>query len=409
MRVAWMGPTPTDDSGVPYVAAQILEGLGDAGVELDCFVAAEPGAVPERLRAHSHLSFVCGHRWERDWHRRAPLLDFVTGQSARALAEGRLIGSIARRHAQRPYDVLYHFSRIELGPARTLRGRLPPLVLHPEVHAAGELRWLRRERALVRRCESNARRLAIEMMLSTRATIQRRDMRLARLIVAPSRLFADQLSDDYGVASDRLKVVPNPIDLCRFAPVLRSRRAPGGPVTLLFVSRISVRKGVEMIVGLSRRLADLAGQARILVVGDRTMWSDYRPLLTDLDPRIATYRGPAAGPEVAELHAKADVLLQPAHYEPFALSVGEALASGLAVVASDRVGAVEQLDGPSVRRFPDGELDALETAVREMLRLVRERPAEIARAAREQAEQYFAPARVAAQLVGCLEQARGTV
>ena len=60
---------------------------------------------------------------------------------------------------------------------------------------------------------------------------------------------------------------------------------------LLFVSRLAVRKGLDLVVGLSHRLSDLTGRVRIEIIGDKSLWSDYRALLSDLNPGVGVYRG----------------------------------------------------------------------------------------------------------------------
>ncbi len=408
MRVAWLGPAPNDEGGVPYVATQLLAGLAATGMEIDCFVAAEEAQLPRRLLGVPGLRLFCeAPRWRPGaWYSRTQLGTFLTGQGARALAQSRLARLLAQRHAERPYGVYYQFSQIELGSVRRLRDALPPIVLHPEVHMAGELHWHRAEAALARRSESGARHLAVRAMLAARAATQRRDVGLARLVVCPSRRFGEHLGADYGVAAQRMAVVPNPIDLERFAP--GTRAAGGPPYTLLFVARMAVRKGVEMVVGLSERLADLAGHVRIRVAGNRGLWTDYRALLADLDGRVGEYVGPVAPHELPDLYRASHAVIAPSRYEPFGLTVGEGLACGLPAVASDEVGAVEGIDARVSRVFPAGDLDGFEAAVRELVaELDRDGSGELARLARAEAQRAFAPATVAGQLARELERAAG--
>jgi glycosyltransferase involved in cell wall biosynthesis len=303
---------------------------------------------------------------------------------------------IAREHACRPYDVLYRYSQIELFGVRQHITALPPIVVHPEVHAAAELYWHREERALSRRSESRERRAATRMMLIARTARQRRDLKLVRRVVAPSRVFASHLARDYGVEPERISVVPNPIDLERFAPqpsIAADRPSP--VITLLFVSRLSVRKGVEMVIALSHRLSDMAGRVEIRIIGDRSLWSDYRPLLKDLNPATGTYTGPVEPARLATVYATADALIQPSRYEPFALTVGEALASGIPVVASDEVGATEGVDPQCCTVFAAGDLDGFEAAVRGVVdRIGNGERTDMARSARAEAERLFSPDRV---------------
>jgi glycosyltransferase involved in cell wall biosynthesis len=406
MRIAWKGPLAAEGGGVAYAGLQLVQGLRAAGVEIDCYLSIPLAKVPAVLREAAGIRLFCRPpRWEWDrWYSRTPMRAFVSDQVARGLAQRRLTKLIAEEHGRRPYDVLYQFSNIELFAARRLNGALPPIVVHPEVHAAGELVWHRREDGLAARAETRQRRLAVRAVLATRAARQLRDARLIRRLIAPSNVFAGHLASDYRIPLDRISVVPNPIDLDRFAPVRSaSRNGHGRPVSVLFVSRLSTRKGVDLVVELSQRLADLAGEVCIDVVGDRSLWSDYRPLLADLRPGVGSYAGPLDSDGVAERYARADLLIQPSWYEPFALTVGEALASGIPVVASSEVGAAEGVDRACCAVFPAGDVDAFEAAVRELVdRIRRGEGAAISKLARSEAQRLFAIDRVADGVVHAL-------
>src|SRR4051812_3834467 len=120
MRIAWIGPTPTQDSGVTYLGSVYVRALAQAGHEIDLFVVAPEGRDPEFLRGTPGLSLVVSRtRWDWGrWYSRTPLTSFASGQGARAAGYARLISAIERRHALRPYDVLLQFSQTELFTAR---------------------------------------------------------------------------------------------------------------------------------------------------------------------------------------------------------------------------------------------------------------------------------------------------
>ena len=410
MRVAWQGPLGAEEGGVAYAGLQLVQGLRDIGVEVDCYMTADVADVPAALRRTDGVRLLCRPtRWEWDrWYSRTPLSAFVTGQAARGLAQRVLSQLVADEHARRPYDVLYQFSQIELFGVRSLKRALPPIVVHPEVHAAGELAWHRREAKLAARCETRQRRLGARALLAGRAARQRRDIQLARRVIAPSHVFAGHLASDYEIPLERISVVPNPIDLDRFAPAFMSSNGRQRPVTLLFVSRLAVRKGVDLVVRLSHRLADLAGEVRIEVVGDRSLWSDYRALVADLHPAVGFYKGPLDAAGVVEAYAGADLVIQPSQYEPFALTVGEALASGIPVVASSEVGATEGVDRGCCTVFPAGDLDSFEAAVRGLVhRIRRGEGSGLSRLARAEARRLFSVERIAQQIVESLALAAG--
>jgi glycosyltransferase involved in cell wall biosynthesis len=400
MRIAWLGPEPSLAGGVPYAATQILLGLAAAGVDVDAYIAtvtAPYGSCFDdtpRLRVYAQPT---GWGWGR-WYSRQPLFATATSLAARVRAQQRLARVLAAEHARDPYDLIYQFSQFETPWLRGREGEFPPVVVHPEVHSAGELRWHRREHQLAVRCGGAWKTEATTALLAGRTLVQRRGARRVDGIIAPSRVFAGHLARDYGIAPERLHVVPNPIDLDRFVPT--SDDAPAHqPLELLFVSRLAVRKGVEMIVALSHRLSQHGDRFRIRIVGAHSMFSDYTALLSDLHPEVARYEGVRNAGDVARLHRLADLVLQPSHYEPFALTVGEALASGSPVVASDEVGAAEDVDQGCCLQFPAGDLDAFESAVRRMGDSLRNGQRSSMRVlARQEAERLFAPATVCGRL-----------
>ena len=194
-----------------------------------------------------------------------------------------------------------------------------------------------------------------------RSRRQRRDIGRAAAVLALSEDFACDLVRDYHVKADRLRVVPNPIDLEAFRPA--TEPSTGTPVQIVMVGRISVRKGVEQVLELSHRLTDLAGSVLIRVFGDQSQWSDYRALLKDLSPEVASYEGYITRTNLLQEFPTWDLLLQPAKYEPFGLTVGEALACGVPAVVTAAVGASESVSSECCAKVAVGDIDAFEHAV----------------------------------------------
>lgn len=401
MRIAWVGPTPTDDGGVTYVGTQLLRELTRAGAEVDCFVTSPRDHVaPSLVEGDGLRIFACASGWEWNrWYSRTPMLASLSGQASRVRGQWGFADHIADRHREQPYDVLYQFSQSEFTPLRRRRADLPPIVVHPETHAAGELAWHRREAVLSRRCESPRARALARATLVVRANLQKRELPTADRVLGVSAVFAEHLIEDYGISRERVGVVPNPIDLERFAFSPLDLSTPDVQ-TVLFISRMSARKGVDLTIALSHRLNDLAGRVRILMIGGPTTWSDYRPLLADLNPAVAQFCGSVAPQQIAKLYRTADLLVQPSQYEPFGLTVGEALASGVPVVASDVVGAVDGVDRTVCPVFERGDLAGVEAAVRSTLARMRSPDrAAMRQLARDEAQRLMAPNLIAARLL----------
>jgi glycosyltransferase involved in cell wall biosynthesis len=407
LRIAWLGPRPEEVGGVPSMARQMILGLADQPVDLELFLDSPRTPFLDELAQRSNVrvnAYTARWSWRR-WYSSTRLTALASGTAARVHTGERLAQRLAARHAEQPFDVVYRLSQIELFALRRLRRQLPPIVLHPEVHAEGERRHHWRERSLALRCEPLPAFAVSQAYLGYRAGVQRRDLRSVARLVAPSARFADLLAGDYGFPRRRIDVLPNVIDLDRFHPA--PAPPPPSPVRLLFVSRMSVRKGVEQIVELSHRLHDLAGQVRIDCLGGASLFSNYSRLLDDLNPGVACRLEALAPGDLAGLYRGAHGLLQPSWYEPYALTVGEALASGLPVIVTDEVGAGEGVDSRVCRVHAAGDIDGLE---REVRRLVAEVQAgwapELRDVARRHAEEHLSRDRFARDLVGLLSELR---
>jgi glycosyltransferase involved in cell wall biosynthesis len=412
LRIALIGGDPARGGGVAGCAWTVVEQLTRQGCELDSYTLLEPGATTSEAEAIPGVTVIghdTGWRWDR-WYSNTSITKVLTGLAARAIGRRRLAKLLVEQHRAQPYDVIYQFSTIEVFGLRRHLDQLPPLVMHPSTHMAGELAGFRRERALAARCEPRWRLIAVEALLRVRARRQRPDIQLASAVIGISRVFADHLIRDYAVAERRVTVIPYPIDDLppQAAPAVEPVRHVDANDThdIVMVSRVSVRKGIDVFVELSHRLADLAGKVRLHLVGGDTLWSDYRPLLTGLDPSTATYHGQLPHHDVLALLAGADMLIQPATYEPFGLSVGEALACGAAVVATDQIGAAEGVASECCTIVPAGDVDAFERAVRAMLtQMASPHGPEIRRLASAEAQRLFSPERVGAMILDVLRSA----
>ena len=113
---------------------------------------------------------------------------------------------------------------------------------------------------------------------------------------------------------------------------------------------------------------------------------------------------PAA--DVPEELLGSDVMLAASKYEPFALTVAEALASGVPVVATSEVGAVENVDRSVTAAVPPGDVEALTDAIVAMLDRLGRDPGPIRAHARAEAERLYDAPVVCGQVAAALERLR---
>jgi glycosyltransferase involved in cell wall biosynthesis len=401
LHIAWLGPGPVEGAGVPGVAFELLWGLAELGHRIDTFFPSAGERLPERLESHPNVTVTRGTntwRWER-WYSRTRLMAFVSGMLTASVAMLRLRHEIERAHRGDPYDVIYQFSTIESLAVPGALTRTVPLVIHPETHSAGELRSLLAERELSLRCGSRARFATAAAIMLARSLVQRVRIRRARLLVCISSVFRDHMVRDYGFPHEHTVVVPNPVRRERFPAI---EKPLGDPPVVLVLGRVAARKGVESVVALAHTLRARGVRAQIRIVGGPSLWSDYTPLLEGLPHETALYVGALPGDEIPRELASADVLLQASSYEPFALTVAEALSSGVPVVGTSQVGAIERVSRSVAVEVAPKDVEAMADGIVELLSRVRAEPAQMREAAHAEAQRLFAPEVVCGQVAAAL-------
>jgi glycosyltransferase involved in cell wall biosynthesis len=217
---------------------------------------------------------------------------------------------------------------------------------------------------------------------------------LADLVLAPSAATAAELERDYGVTG--VRVLPNVTGGLEVAPVPVAQ-APDD--FLLFVGRLRIRKGVEVLLEAFARVAAAGPLPPLLVVGD----GEHRAALErrahdlGLDDRQVRFLGRAGAGQVRYLLERARALVVPSTYEGMPLVVLEAMAAGLPVVAS-RVSGIPEVvvDGETGWLVPCEDPQALAGALGEALSDLRVARAR-GEAGRRRVEERFRPAHAAAR------------
>lgn len=183
---------------------------------------------------------------------------------------------------------------------------------------------------------------------------------LADLVMAPSHQTARELEGDYRVRE--VAVLPNVLG-GREVPLVEDETIDRAEGFLLYVGRLRVRKGLEVLFESLRLLGDAAPCT--LVVGD----GEHRRRLvraverSGLPSRVA-FLGRRAPGEVRYLMSRAGALVVPSIYEGMPLVVLEAMASSLPVIASAVSGIPEVVeDGETGWLVPPEDPAALAAAI----------------------------------------------
>lgn len=172
------------------------------------------------------------------------------------------------------------------------------------------------------------------------------------------------------LGADPSRTVIAPITALAPDPPLKRRGllVPGQP-GYLFVGRLIERKGLDVLLEAFRRLAT----GTLSIAGDGPL-RGLAEAAAAVDPRIRLV-GHVAGQALSDVYRRADVLVVPSLYEPWGLVVHEGLAHGLAVVATDQVGAGDDLIDAGTNGYvvPAASSEALADAMRSVSKWTAER------------------------------------
>ncbi|MDX3904355.1 MAG: glycosyltransferase family 4 protein [Pigmentiphaga sp.] len=194
--------------------------------------------------------------------------------------------------------------------------------------------------------------------------LERRHYMNARVVIAHSRLMADELRRDYGVPAERLHVLYPPVDTSKFSPAddaqrraLRARlELPDDKLVFLFPSSGHERKGYPLLADFFERTTL---PVMLAVVG--------RPVCSP-SPNIR-YLG--FRQDIENCYRAADFTILASLYEPFGLVGPESVLCGTPTVLADNIGATEVLDDDSVFTFDRRNPVTLAAAVDRALALHR--------------------------------------
>jgi len=152
------------------------------------------------------------------------------------------------------------------------------------------------------------------------------------IFIAPSSFMRDKMVE-YGFREDRIKVIPNFIDLNAFRP--------SGPDAgyVLFCGRLSEEKGVNTLIGA----AGICREISFVVAGAGPLEERLRASAADMGLDNVRFVGYQTGEALVRLYSEARLTVVPSEcYENCPVSLLESLASGKPVVGA-RIGGIPEL------------------------------------------------------------------
>lgn len=202
-------------------------------------------------------------------------------------------------------------------------------------------------------------------VLDRLAVDERRALAGMRRIIVTSAATADYLRVRFGVPQERITVAPPGFDA---AP-----RAHGGAVgepMLLAVGAVVPRKAHDLLIEALASLADR--RWRLSIVGSlRRAPEQVRLVRTKIAAAGLTDRivltGEIDDAALERIWAGTDLFVSSSHREGFGMAIGEAIARGLPVVATDACAVGGWVDRRAVGVVPSGDASGLSVAIARLL------------------------------------------
>jgi glycosyltransferase involved in cell wall biosynthesis len=203
----------------------------------------------------------------------------------------------------------------------------------------------------------------------------------ADLVIVVSQFAADEIAAHTDVPRERMRVVPNGVDLGRatdddIARVTSRHRIDDRPY-VFWLGTFQPRKNVGALLAAFARLAPDDVPHRLVLAGHEGWLADHDRALAALGDRVQLL-GSVGTADAAALYAGADLFVFPSRHEGFGIPVLEAMVQGTAVIATD-IPALREVGGDAACFVPLDEPDALADAMRSLLHDPAARDALVAR------------------------------
>jgi glycosyltransferase involved in cell wall biosynthesis len=278
-------------SGLSYSVPRLCAGLAVLGHEVELSCLAVEGPIP-------------GVRL--DVHRQWPLLTRFAVSPSHTLA--------LRRKAEQVDIVHNHglWSMVNVAAGCVVPGRQAKLVTSPRGMLSA---WALGRSRIAKKLLWPLQRRALEEadLLHATSDVEYRDIR--------------KLGFKAPVA-----IIPNGIDL----PDLLASRPRTQERTLLFLSRIHPKKGIDRLLHAWRQLQHVHADwnLRVVGLGEPGYEREVSQLAQSLQLSRVEFPGPLYGVDKSRAYFEADLFVLPTHSENFGMVVAEALAHGCPAVVS---------------------------------------------------------------------------
>jgi glycosyltransferase involved in cell wall biosynthesis len=187
-------------------------------------------------------------------------------------------------------------------------------------------------------------------------------------VIAVSGVVQSYATKSLGIRKEKISVVPNGVNLSEFRPSdpsTEKRKGPDYVTKVAVVGRIIANKGIQFLIKAAPAVV-CKRQVEFIVVGDGPMKNQMRLLTKKLGVE-QNFKFIGEVSSVAEILRGCDMLVHPSITDGMSLTVLEAMACGIPVIATRVAGTPEiVIDGITGILCPPCDQSALAEAVIEL-------------------------------------------
>jgi len=170
-----------------------------------------------------------------------------------------------------------------------------------------------------------------------------------------------------GLPNNRFIVIPNWVDLELYLHIPAQRKRVDDRVSILFLGRIERNKGVYALAEAVQMFREDLRCCRFIICGMGPELGAFKEKIADLAlSHLFEFRGWVTGLEKIKALRDADIFVLPSYREGLPNSLLEAMASGLAVIATAVGGIPDILDDNTGMLIQPGDIEALGRAIVEL-------------------------------------------
>jgi len=236
--------------------------------------------------------------------------------------------------------------------------------------------------AMAARRAGGARLVLTRHVLFPLSTVHKMLLRRAARVIAVSRAVADGLGAQGIFDRDKIVLIPNGIDLDRFAQtsagVSHQPKDAGGRLSVGMIGELAPIKGQRDFLRAAAIVASRRHDVDFLIAGkDKSRTGkNLRELETIVEELQLSERVRITGwaDDVARLLHTFDLFVSSSHSESFGIAIVEAMACGVPVIATMSAGAREIIEADHTGKLvPIGNVEALAEAICQLLADPKER------------------------------------